>query len=129
MRTTLLALAMLLYPPATQAELVKRSAKVDELASPALEGEWRMFLPAGFEQPVKLVAAGSGSFRLEPGNLILSGRYEFRDGRLMSADAHDAPRGFFSWQIRSPHLLTLTQQRADVGSDYTGAILFRPAQK
>ena len=108
--------------------LAERLAQLDTTASPRLEGEWRVFLPAGFEQPVKLVAVDADTYRLEPGSLTFSGRYEFRDGRLASADAPDAPRGFFAWQLRSSHLLTLTQQRADVGSDYTGAVLFRPAK-
>ncbi|HJT31444.1 MAG TPA: hypothetical protein VJ783_05290 [Pirellulales bacterium] len=94
---------------------------------PSLAGEWRVFLPAGYEQRIKLIAEGPNAYRLEPGNLTFSGHYEFRDGRLLSADAADAPRGFFAWNVRSPHLLTLVEQRAEIGSDYTGAILFRPA--
>lgn len=110
-----------------RAELVSTVAAIGHEEPASLAGEWRMFLPAGFEQRVELVAVGPNAFRLEPGNLTLGGRYEFREGRLLSADAHDAPHGFFSWKFRSAHLLTLVEQRAAVGSDYTGAILFRAA--
>ena len=112
------------YP--IRAELISTVAMGPEEPA-SLAGEWRMFLPAGFEQRVKLIAAGPNAYRLEPGNLTLSGRYDFREGQLRSADAQDAPQGFFSWKFRSAHLLTLVEQRAEVGSDYTGAILFRSA--
>lgn len=133
MRSPFADVALLLlfaaYP--THAEIASSASPASAAASchaaPSLEGEWRVFLPAGYEQRTTLIVDGPNAYRLEPGNLTFSGRYEFRDGRLLPADATDAPRGFFAWEFRSPHLLTLIEQRAEVGSDYTGAILFRPA--
>lgn len=99
-------------PPAQNA------AKVD------LAGKWRVFLPAGFEHEVSLVANGAGEYRFEPAGYNFGGKYKIAEDQLISAN--QGPNERYVWQIRSPFLLTLVDQPAHLNANYTGAVLFRP---
>lgn len=107
--------------PATPSAAPVRLSKTD------LAGEWTMYLPAGFEHKITLEQVEEGLYRLSPGKLNSSGLYAVKDDRLVGVlpTEPDAPR--FQWTIRSPHMLILAEQPARLGSNYSGAILFRPA--
>jgi hypothetical protein len=94
-----------------------------------LTGRWRMLLPAGFEHEVRLVPAGGGAYRLEPGGFNSSGIYSLREGRLVLVEPTEQRLAGFEWTIRSPYLMTLTAQPGNTGSDYSGAILFRSSDR
>jgi hypothetical protein len=102
-----------------------RVAEIPAKAAPGLAGKWRVFLPAGFEREITLTADEAGQYHLEPGHLNFSGLYEIQNDHLVSKDTKGSPAGQYGWKIHSPYLLTLTKQTAKVGSDYTGAVLFR----
>jgi hypothetical protein len=97
---------------------------------PELEGAWRLLLPAGFEQRVTLVRVEGDCYRLAPGGLTMSGLYRLRRDRLVKSES-DPTRppgrddGDFAWTIRSPYMIRMTDQPSGLGSDYSGAILFR----
>jgi hypothetical protein len=99
-----------------------------------LSGEWRMFLPAGFEHPITLNKLGEGRYEMLPSHLNGSGIYEVDGKDLVFAKGdpkrgEDAEAGAYRWTVTSKHLLTLTKQTHKTGSDYVGAILFRPKEK
>lgn len=105
-------------------ELAQQPVKL-ERKSPALEGSWRMYLPAGFEHAIVLKPLGDNRYRLEPGSLNSSGVYEVRGDRLVLVEPREPHLKGFEWSIRSPYFLTLTGQASNTGSDYLGAVLFR----
>lgn len=90
-----------------------------------LSGKWRVYLPAGFENTITLTAGEDGEYHLTPAHLTLSRTYRLKGTQLVSEETHKPPHGQFFWKVNSPYLITLTKQTARVGSDYTGAILFR----
>jgi hypothetical protein len=112
-----------------QASKRLRVAEIPAKPAPGLAGKWRVFLPAGFEREITLTADEAGQYHLEPGHLNFSGPYKIQDDHLVSMETTEAPAGQYSWKINSPYLLTLTKQAAEVGSDYTGAVLFRSRKK
>ena len=89
-----------------------------------LSGDWRLLLPAGYEYEVTLAKADQGGYRLMGRGLTVRGDYRLEGGGLVSVETQDR-NGQFIWKVNSPYLLTLTKQTASVGSDYTGAVLFR----
>ncbi len=93
----------------------------------SLEGEWRLLLPAGFEHHVQLNAAEDQRYRLEPSGLNFGGLYEVQTDRLIGSTPKKPDCGRFAWKIQSPYLLTLVEQPRGTGSDYSGAVLFRPS--
>ena len=108
-------------------EAFARSVPVARESSDSdLAGEWRVFLPAGFEHRIKISRIEVNRYRLEPASLNFGGVYDMQDRRFTSVEPEDSPHGRFVWQIRSPHLITLVEQTGSHGSDYTGAVLFRP---
>lgn len=95
-----------------------------------LSGQWRMFLPAGFEQPITLTKIGEGRYEMAPRHLSGSGIYEIEGTDLVFAQGDDKIEpGAYRWTLTSKHLVTLTKQTHNAGSDYVGAILFRPKEK
>jgi hypothetical protein len=101
------------------------------IAKPAavLTGKWRVFLPAGYEYEITLTPGEAGQYHLAPGSLTFSGQYEIQDNHLVSVESQDRKGGQFCWKMNSPYMLTLTKQTAGVGSDYTGAVLFRQREE
>lgn len=93
-----------------------------------LAGDWRALLPAGFEQPITLTRVDGNRYRLAPLNLTFGGIYERTGDRLVRVEPNEPNRAPFAWTIRSPYMLTLTEQPEGIGADYTGAVLFRPIQ-
>ena len=87
-----------------------------------LAGNWRLFLPAGFEYEATLAAEKEGCYRLTPGGLAFGARYEVQGDYLVSVGAED---GVFKWKIQSPYMLTLVEQPAKSSSDYLGAVFVR----
>lgn len=95
-----------------------------------LSGEWRMFLPAGFERAITLTKVGEGRYELLPSHLNGAGVYEIDGKDLVFVKGEgDVEPGAYRWTVTSQHLLTLTKQTHKTGSDYVGAILFRPREK
>jgi len=92
-------------------------------------GHWHVFLPAGFTHRITLTHVEGNRYRLEPGVLNFAGLYESVGDRLTSVDQDKVRRGEFVWHVRSPYLITLIEQTESHGSDYTGAVLFRPRNK
>ncbi|HEV7279923.1 MAG TPA: hypothetical protein VGN57_06875 [Pirellulaceae bacterium] len=106
-------------------------------AASDLSGEWRMFLPAGWERTVRLERLGENRYYFHP-PFVMKGTYEVR-GREMAfvsedriaGDADLRPEeetppakstdGEFVWSVRSPYLMTLTSGAAG----YRDAVLFR----
>lgn len=98
-----------------------------------LTGEWRVFLPAGFEHAMTITRVTDGRYELGPSSLNFAGRYEF-DGNFLVRDESDVGKserspGDYRWRVVSRHMITLVEQTANTGSDYTGATLFRPREK
>jgi hypothetical protein len=89
-----------------------------------LVGEWRIFLPAGFEYAMTLSQDHESRFRLEPSDVNFAGLYERHDNQLVSFRSGESS-GRYVWQIRSQYLLTLIEQPSGIGSSYLGAVLFR----
>ncbi len=103
------------------------SAASSRVSKTELAGEWTMYLPAGFEHKITLERVEDGLYRLSPGKLNSSGLYAVKDDRLVGVlpTEPEAPR--FQWTIRSPYMLILAEQPDRLGSNYSGAILFRAA--
>jgi hypothetical protein len=93
-----------------------------------MSGSWRVFLPAGFEQPVTMTRLGGDRYRLEPSSLTFSGTYELRDAELVLVESAEASEGGFRWHMHSEHLLALVEQNHSCGSTYVGAAMFRARQ-
>lgn len=91
-----------------------------------LSDEWRIFLPAGYEVEMALKKIDDQRYTLQPANYTFSGTYRIEGDRLVSEELDDSHNGQFAWKIVSPYLLTLVDQHAGIGSDYSGAIMFRP---
>jgi len=89
-----------------------------------LSGEWRVFLPAGFEHRIIIEKVGD-RYLLKPAELNFAGLYDVRDDRLMVVEPREPHLKGFEWQIRSPFLLSLSAQSRNTGADYTGAVLWR----
>jgi len=90
-----------------------------------LTGEWRLFLPAGNEREMTITRGEDGAYHFAPATLNFGGAYETKNGLLESVDDADKPRGQYFWKVKTRYLITTTKQTANVGADYTGAILFR----
>ncbi len=93
-----------------------------------LSGPWRMFLPAGFEHQVTLQRAGDNRYELQSQGLNSGGLYEVRGDRLVRIQDEPADHGTFQWHMRSSYMLTLVDQPTNLGSDYSGAVMFRPRE-
>ena len=115
--------------PPTKPEKRKPKQALPVKKAVDLSGEWRVLLPAGFEHEIKLTRGEDGEYHLSPGNYTISGTYRLKDGLLVSDEKDDGPKGQYFWKQRSPYMLTLVKQTAAVGSDYTGAVLFRPREE
>ena len=95
-----------------------------------LAGGWQLLLPAGVRREVKLVAAGTDEYVLQPAQLVVAGRYRVVDGFLVSVSSSldDPTPESYSWRVRSPFMLVLEKQTGGIGADYTSATLFRPRE-
>lgn len=91
-----------------------------------LAGEWRVFLPAGFEHEMTLSKISDHNYNLQPAGYNIGGQYTIEGDRLVSVETNAPRGGRYVWKINTPYLLTLVEQTTSVGSDYTGAVLFRP---
>jgi hypothetical protein len=100
-----------------------------------LSGEWRMFLPAGWEQTVTIESLGEDRYYVRP-PYVMQGTYAVEEGRLtrlseerLEGGAESATklpaREAFAWEIRSPYMLTLAADERSRSNDYAGATLFR----
>lgn len=106
------------------------AAPAEAVAKPAapaeLHGEWRLFVPAGFEHEVTLRSQPGNRYRLTPSNLAFRAVYEVQGDHLVSVPEKPED-GVFKWKITSPYLLTLVEQPAKLSSDYLGAVFVRPS--
>jgi hypothetical protein len=93
-----------------------------------LSGSWRLMLPAGYEHEITLKQTHDGIYRLASTGLNFNGDYCLEEGQLLGVGIEDR-KAQYLWKVNSPYLLTLTKQTANVGSDYTGAVLFRPREQ
>lgn len=134
---TLLVVCAFAQPGALFAEPGAKPARESEVGArkaPDLSGEWKLFLPAGFERTVTLEPAPDGRYFLSPYNL--GGTYELRGERLVCLSSErlapgtkvELARGY-EWEIRSPYLLTLVHQPKNPPSNYLGAVLFRAKER
>jgi hypothetical protein len=102
------------------------AAKPAKAAAVELHGEWRLFVPAGFEHEVTLKSRPDKRYRLTPGGLTFGADYEIQGDYLVSVPGK-AGEGSFKWKINSPYLLTLVEQPKNLGQDYRGAVFVRPS--
>jgi hypothetical protein len=130
---TLLVVSAFAQPGALFAEPGPKPARESEVAgrkAPDLAGEWKLFLPAGFERTVTLEPAPDGRYFLSPYNL--GGTYELRGDRLVRLSTERLAPGTkvelspaFEWELRGPYFLTLVREPENPPGDYLGAVLFR----
>jgi hypothetical protein len=93
--------------------------------SAQLQGQWRLFLPAGFEYQATLTAEKEDRYRLTPGGLTFGTVFEVQGDHLVSVSDDNAAGGVFKWKIQSPYLLTLVEQPIRSSGDYLGAVFVR----
>ena len=103
------------------------AAGVDSRRCFDIAGEWRLFLPAGFEKRVAFEKIEGERYRLTPGKLTFGGIYAVRGDRAVLVEPNDPSHGGFEWQIRSPYMISLIEQSENTGAEYTGATFFRSA--
>ncbi|MCO6456847.1 MAG: hypothetical protein J5I93_16230 [Pirellulaceae bacterium] len=90
-----------------------------------LDGNWRLFLPAGFEYQATLTAEKEDRYRLMPGGLVFGASYEVQGDYLVSRPSDDSGESGFKWKIQSPYMITLVEQPARLSGDYLGAVFVR----
>jgi hypothetical protein len=88
-------------------------------------GNWRMFLPAGFELEARLEKVAESRYRFTAGGSRFNGVYETRDNRLVIVEPQETRLEGYVWDVRSHYLLTLVEQSPKLENDYRGAVLFR----
>ena len=97
---------------------------VGGMSANALNGEWLLAMPAGFERLVRIEVLDQAHVALATGG-NLTGKYELRGRRLVIVDPPDSRKEGTAWTIVQPDKLVLSRSPTGMGSDYTGATLTR----
>ncbi len=92
-------------------------------------GRWLRTLPREFRHRITLTALGEGRYRFEPRNLMMSGVYAVKDGRLVIVAPDDKRLTGFEWQMEQDGSLMLIGEPgvAKTGSSYLKATMRRRA--
>lgn len=111
----------------TRNQRVASETVVPSRRNPA--GDWRVFLPAGYEHEMTLTDAGHDFYVLAPTGVTFGGIYVLDGDRLISIEEHGRKQERFVWELRTPYLMTLVESTDTYGGNYDHAILFRPRHK
>ncbi len=125
------------YQPDEKArEPSDKNRTMPQTRKPDFTGEWRLFLPAGFERQVTITAKEPDLYQIKSNAPVFNAIYRMEGGQLAwvgraipdgaSIESLIKKADGYKWKVQSPYLMTLVYDHQRNSANYLGAILFRP---